>query len=78
MTTSTDTAAFRTTFEVTGMTCGHCVKAVTEELQALPGVTGVSVDLRKDAPSPVVVDADRALDRGLLAAAVQEAGYTLV
>ena len=33
------------TFPVTGMTCGHCVSAVTSEVSALPGVTDVQVDL---------------------------------
>ena len=34
-----------TTWTVTGMTCGHCVKAVTEEVSAIPGVTDVAVEL---------------------------------
>ena len=33
------------TFTVTGMTCGHCVASVTEEVTKIDGVTGVDVDL---------------------------------
>ena len=35
----------RHTYTVTGMTCEHCVRAVTQELSGLPGVAGVEVDL---------------------------------
>jgi copper chaperone CopZ len=52
---STTTA---TTFAVTGMTCSHCVTAVTEELSALPGVTEVSVDLVAGGTSTVTVTSD--------------------
>ena len=64
-----------TVWTVTGMTCGHCVAAVTEEVSAVPGVTAVDVDL----PSGrVTVTADAEPDPAALAAAVDEAGYTLV
>ena len=63
------------TYTVTGMTCGHCVKAVTEEVSALPGVTDVDVDLES---GRVTVTADTDPDAAALAAAVDEAGYTLV
>jgi copper ion binding protein len=63
------------TVNVTGMTCGHCVAAVTEEISKLDGVTDVAVDLES---GRVVVTSDAALDRGLLTAAVDEAGYVLV
>ena len=43
------------TYTVTGMTCGHCVAAVTEELRRLDGVTSVEVDLNADGPSRVTV-----------------------
>ena len=66
-----------TTILVDGMTCGHCVTAVTEELSQLPGVTSVQVDLQAGASSPVRVDSDLPLDPERLAAAVDEAGYTL-
>ncbi|MFN8159063.1 MAG: heavy-metal-associated domain-containing protein [Candidatus Nanopelagicales bacterium] len=64
-----------TVWTVTGMTCGHCVKAVTEEVSALPGVTDVDVDLES---GRVTVTADTDPDAAALAAAVDEAGYTLV
>ena len=59
------------TFSVPGMTCGHCETAVRQEVGALAGVTGVTVDLEtKD----VVVSGD-ALDRDAVVAAIDEAGY---
>ena len=64
-----------TVWTVTGMTCGHCVAAVTEEVSAVPGVTAVDVDL---ASGRVTVTADAEPDPASLAAAVDEAGYTLV
>jgi len=64
-------------FEVLGMTCAHCVAAVTNEIAAIPGVVSVRVDLRPGASSDVVVDADTSLDRAAVSAAVDEAGYEL-
>ena len=61
-----------TTFTVTGMTCEHCVRAVTEEVSKLPGVTGVEIDLGSGA---VAVVADAPVDPVAFAAAVDEAGY---
>lgn len=67
------------TFPVTGMTCGHCVSAVTSEVGALPGVTDVQVDLVADGTSTVRVTADEALTDAAVAAALDEAGeYQLV
>jgi copper chaperone len=63
------------TYTVTGMTCEHCRNAVTEEVGALPGVTGVSVDLPSGS---VTVTSDEPLDTGSVRAAVDEAGYELV
>ena len=62
------------TWNVTGMTCQHCVHAVTEEVSALTGVTDVSVDL---ATGDVTVTADPQPAREAVAAAVDEAGYVL-
>ncbi len=62
------------TYRVTGMTCGHCVQAVTSELTELPGVTGVEVDLSSGA---VTVASDRPLTDDEVRAAVDEAGYEL-
>jgi copper chaperone len=61
-----------TTYTVEGMTCGHCVGAVTTELTSLPGVTGVDVDL---ASGRVRVTSDAPLDPAVVSAAVEEAGY---
>ncbi|EFQ84497.1 heavy metal-associated domain protein [Aeromicrobium marinum DSM 15272] len=67
-----------TTYSVTGMTCAHCVQAVTAELAALPGVQHVRVDLVESGTSQVHVDSEAPLDTGAVAAAVDEAGYTVV
>ena len=67
-----------TTIQVAGMTCGHCVSAVTEELTQLPGVTDVAVDLVAGGASPVTVTSEQPLDDAAVAAAVDEAGYELV
>lgn len=64
-----------TTFTVAGMTCGHCVAAVTEEVGRIEGVTGVEIDLASGA---VAVTADRPVDGAAFAAAVDEAGYEVV
>jgi copper chaperone CopZ len=66
------------TFKVTGMTCAHCVSAVTTELSALPGVTAVDVDLQAGAITPITVTSTTELDPAAVAAAIDEAGYTLV
>ena len=67
-----------TTIQVNGMTCGHCVSAVTEELTQLPGVTDVTIDLVAGGTSPVTVTSEQPLDDATVAAAVDEAGYELV
>jgi copper chaperone CopZ len=64
-----------TTFEVTGMTCAHCVRALTEEISSVAGVESVTVDL---ATGNVTVSACEPVDRADIAAAVGEAGYTLI
>ena len=63
-----------TTYTVVGMTCAHCVRAVTEEISAIDGVAEVAVDLPSGA---VAVTSDGPLDDELVRAAVDEAGYTL-
>jgi copper chaperone CopZ len=62
------------TYTVTGMTCAHCVAAVTEEVGAVPGVTGVEVDL---ATGALTVTSRTPVDGDAVAAAVDEAGYAL-
>ena len=64
-------------YTVTGMTCGHCVSAVTAELTALPGVRSVDVDLVPGGDSAVVVTSDRPLTGAQVREAVDEAGYQL-
>jgi copper chaperone CopZ len=66
------------TYAVQGMTCGHCVSAVTEELTELDGVTAVSVDLVSGGTSKVTVTSDAPLDDATVRAAVDEAGYQVV
>jgi copper chaperone len=63
-----------TTYTVTGMTCAHCVGAVSEEVGRLDGVRDVQIDLASGA---VTVTSDRALDLDAVRAAVDEAGYAL-
>jgi copper chaperone len=62
------------TYTVNGMTCGHCVASVTEEVSAIPGVTNVSIDLESGL---VTVDSNEALEADAFRAAVEEAGYTV-
>jgi copper chaperone len=62
-------------YTVTGMTCGHCVHAVSTEIGKLPGVQDVDVDL---ATGRVRVRSDQPLERQSVRAAVDEAGYELV
>jgi copper chaperone len=65
----------QTTINVSGMTCGHCVSAVTMELSLLPSVTEVEVDLES---GQVTITSDAALEQAQLATAIDEAGYELV
>ncbi|MFE9200765.1 heavy-metal-associated domain-containing protein [Micromonospora sp. NPDC007230] len=62
------------TYAVSGMTCEHCVRAVAEELSALPGVEEVRVDL---AAGTATVTSSDALPVETVRAAVDEAGYEL-
>lgn len=67
-----------TTYLVSGMTCGHCVAAVTEEIGKLEGVRDVRVDLVADGRSRVTVSSTAELPDEAVADAVDEAGYELV
>jgi copper chaperone len=60
------------TYTVVGMTCGHCVSSVTEEVSQVPGVTAVDVDL---ASGGLTVTSDAPVDEAAVRAAVEEAGY---
>jgi copper chaperone len=60
------------TFHVAGMTCGHCVAAVREEVSSIPHVTAVDVDLES---GRVEITAEDDVDDDAVRAAVEEAGY---
>ncbi|MEI2820766.1 MAG: heavy-metal-associated domain-containing protein [Marmoricola sp.] len=62
-----------TTYQVSGMTCGHCANAVTEEITAIDGVSTVSVDVES---GQVIVTGEATAEQ--VAAAVSEAGYAVV
>ena len=61
-------------YTVVGMTCGHCVSAVTDEVSRVSGVTGVEVDL---STGELTVTSDAAVGASEVRAAVEEAGYQL-
>ncbi|MDQ4098059.1 MAG: heavy-metal-associated domain-containing protein [Actinomycetota bacterium] len=63
-----------TTYEISGMTCGHCVNSVKEAIEVLDGVTDVEVDLAR---GRATVTSEALLDAGAVKAAVEEAGYQL-
>ena len=63
-----------TTYKVTGMSCEHCVNAVTSELTGLSGVSGVHVDLVPDGVSLLTVTSEGPLPAGAVAEALDEAG----
>jgi copper chaperone CopZ len=63
------------TFTVTGMTCGHCVRSVTEEVSEIPGVLDVQVDLDT---GRLTVSSSTPLPESVVRGAVEEAGYQLV
>jgi copper chaperone CopZ len=69
------------TFPVIGLTCGHCVNAVSSEVSAVAGVTGVHIDLVVDGTSTLSVTTDQTFTDDQVAAALEEAGdgdYQLV
>jgi copper ion binding protein len=66
--------SFIETHDVVGMTCDHCVRAVTTEVGAIEGVTDVRVDLPT---GKVRVTAEQAVPTAKLREAVEEAGYAL-
>jgi copper ion binding protein len=67
-------STFQQTFDVTGMTCGHCVAAVTEEVGAITDVTDVAVDLDS---GRVTVSSHREVTLAEMTAAIDEAGSEL-
>ena len=72
------TSPTTTTISVSGMTCGHCVSAVSEELEALEGVEAVNVDLNAGGISTVTITSSKELPPSDIGEAVAEAGYLVV
>ncbi|EMR00300.1 heavy-metal-associated domain-containing protein [Paeniglutamicibacter gangotriensis] len=68
----------QTTLKIDGMTCGHCVSSVTEELREVDGVTDVEVILSAGGTSTATVTTSAPVDPAILTQAVAEAGYTVV
>ena len=60
------------TYDVVGMTCGHCVSSVRSEIERIPGVRSVDVDL---ATGKVTVHSDGPIEPDAVLAAIDEAGY---
>ena len=67
-----------TTVNVSGMTCGHCVSSVSEELETLAGVEKVDVDLNAGGISTVTITSSRSTVTSEIGEAVAEAGYLVV
>ena len=63
---------------VTGMTCNHCVMSVTEELNEVPGVTNVMVELNPKDVSTVKVVVSKPVEDDALRDAIAEAGFETV
>lgn len=63
------------TLQLEGMTCGHCVASVTKELEKVPGVSEVAVEL---ASQSARINAEDSVTEAQLAAAIDEAGYKLI
>ena len=63
-----------TVYGLTGLTCGHCVNAVTEEVSEIEGVSGVEVELVAGGTSSLTVTSEGEPSAEALAAAIDEAG----
>jgi copper chaperone CopZ len=74
MSTLSDSRPVITTYEVPGISCQHCVNALTHEIGQVCGVQHVEVDVERQ---QVTVTSAHPLDRVVVAAAVDEAGYRL-
>ena len=72
------TSPTTTTVSGSGRTCGHCVSAVSEELEALAGVETVDVDLNAGGISTVTITSSNDLSPSEIGEAVAEAGYLVV
>lgn len=67
----------QTELKISGMTCGHCVSSVTEELNEIPNIQGVDVILDAKGISTAILSTSGSIDQETLRAAIEEAGYTL-
>ena len=67
-----------TTVNIAGMTCGHCVASVVEELTALDGVDAVDVQLNKGDISRAAITSSRTVDSAEISEAIAQAGYAVV
>jgi copper chaperone CopZ len=72
------TATIQTNVSVSGMTCGHCVSAVSEEIESLAGVESVEIDLNAGGISTVTITSTEELSSSEIGEAVAEAGYLVV
>ncbi|GAA4052051.1 hypothetical protein GCM10023063_45310 [Arthrobacter methylotrophus] len=72
------TATIQTNVSVSGMTCGHCVSAVSEEIESLAGVESVEIDLNDGGISTVTITSTQELSPSEIGEAVAEAGYLVV
>ncbi|MFJ5957321.1 heavy-metal-associated domain-containing protein [Paenarthrobacter sp. NPDC092416] len=68
----------QTNVNVSGMTCGHCISSVSEELESLTGVEDVAVDLNPGGISTVTITSTQELSPSDIGEAVAEAGYLVV
>lgn len=66
------------TVSISGMTCGHCVSSVKEEIQAIAGVDSVDVNLNAGGVSTATITSVSPISEATISEAVAEAGYTLV
>jgi copper chaperone len=67
-----------TRISIDGMTCNHCVDAVTEELTSIAGVQQVEIELNKGGISTATVTSAGTLEPEQIGEAVAEAGYLVV
>lgn len=67
-----------TTVKATGLTCNHCAMSVTEELEELAPVTGVSVEVVKGGESTVTIEHSEPLTEDQIDEAIAEAGFSVV
>jgi copper chaperone len=65
-------------YRLVGLTCGQCVASVTKEIEGIPGITAVEIDLIPGGESRLTLSSDHRPAREQIAVAVTEAGYQLV